>query len=324
MQDDEIQDDAAVASAAAWESRLEMLLTYIQPFEDYINGGQPAELCDDAKGRAFALSYSSISKLADNPLRFYEYVVNSKFLGRKEPTKAMLVGLIADDYILSRLIAGEAQAYVPMLGTHKRNTKAGKLSYAEELETLTAAYPNATIVDKDTYEKAQNVVNSLVGEYKYLGQKQYVRKAAYDLLITHAIASKQRFSYVCPTYGLKIVGEIDMYGRDANGEYYAADLKSMAAVDNKTFYYSIRDRLLYLQAYIYKLALKQVFGIEIKSYYVIAGCADGHSNIYRLTSRDFERGQQDYENGLSTFAHCQMLGAPAFISSYNIQQFEID
>lgn len=318
-----IEEDAAATPAAAWESRLEALLKFVEPFEAYINGYLPAELCEAASGRLFALSYTSISKLVDNPLRFFEYVVNSKFLGRKEPTKAMLVGLIADDYILSRLIAGEAQAYVPMLGAHKRNTKAGKEAHAAELSQLAAAHPQAQIVDKDTYEKAQNVVASLVGTYLYEGQEMYVRKTAYDLLITHAIGSKYRFKYVCPKYGLAVVGEVDMYGRNEYGDYYAADLKSMAAVDNKTFYWNVRDRLLYLQAYIYKLALKQTLGIDIQSYYVIAGCADGHSNIYKLSERDFAKGQQDYEQGLSTFADCAMRGAPAFISSYDIQNFEL-
>jgi hypothetical protein len=318
---DEVQDEAAAENAAAaWESKLEHLISYIEPFEEYINGQMPKELHPAAT--PFALSYSSISKLADNPLRFYEYVVNSKFLGRKEPTKAMLIGLIADDYILSRLVAGEEQAYVPMLNSHKRNTKAGKASYAEEVATLTTAHPNAIIIDKDTYEKAQNVVNSLVGTYTYNNQIHYVRKQAYDLLITNAVGSKKRFTYICPLFGLKVVGEIDLFGKDENGDWYAADLKSMASVDNKTFYYSVRDRLLYLQAYIYKLALKQVFNIEIKNYYVVAGCADGHSNIYKLNQRDFEKGRQDYEAGLSTFAECLMLGAPAFIQSYDIKKYE--
>jgi hypothetical protein len=318
----DVIDEAAGNTPAAWESRLDALLKYIEPFEDYINGGFPAELCSEAKNKPFALSYSSISKLVDNPLRFYEYVVNSKFLGRKEPTKAMLIGQIADDYILSRLIAGEQQAYVPMLGTHKRNTKVGKASFADEEASLKEAYPDATIVDRATYELAQNVVNSLVGEYQYQGIRHYVRQQAYELLQTYALASKVRFKYTCPKFGLTVVGEVDLYGKDAHGEWYAADLKSMAAVDNKAFYYSVRDRLLYLQAYIYKVALKQVFGIDIQSYYVIAGCVDGHSNIYRLTSRDFDKGKQDYEQGLSTFANCQLLGAPAFVSSYDINKYE--
>ena len=319
---EEEKDEAAANHAAAWECGLDVLLEYIQPFEAYINGEQPAQLCDAAKGRQFALSYTSISKLADNPLRFFEYVVNSKFLGRREPTKAMLVGLIADDYILSRLIAGDAQAYVPMLGQHKRNTKVGKAAYAEEEARLMVAYPDATIVDKATYEKAQNVVKSLVGQYNYEGVTHYVRRQAYDLLISYAVASKVRFNYICPKYGLPVLGEVDMYGRNAQGEWYAADLKSMNAVDNKTFYWNVRDRLLYLQAYIYKMALKQCKGIDISAYYVIAGCADGHSNIYKLTERDFAKGQQDYEQGLATFADCLLMGAPAFVRSYNIQEFE--
>jgi len=316
----DVIDEAAGSTPAAWESRLDALLKFIEPFEDYINGGFPDALCSEAKNKPFALSYSSISKLVDNPLRFYEYVVNSKFLGRKEPTKAMLIGQIADDYILSRM-NGEL-GYVPMLGTHKRNTKAGKASFLEEEEKLKAANPYAVIVDKATYELAQNVVHSLVGYYKYQGIDYYVRPQAYDLLERYAIASKIRFKYVCPKFGLTVVGEVDLYGKDANNEWYAADLKSMAAVDNKAFYYSVRDRLLYLQAYIYKVALKQVFGIDIQSYYVIAGCVDGHSNIYRLTSRDFDKGKQDYEQGLSTFANCQLLGAPAFVSSYDINKYE--
>ena len=316
----EITDEAAGSTSAAWESRLDALLKYIEPFEQYINGGFPDALCSEAKSKPFALSYSSISKLVDNPLRFYEYVVNSKFLGRKEPTKAMLIGQIADDYILSRM-NGEL-GYVSMSAVHKRNTKAGKQAFADEQDALKKRYPDAIIVDKATYELAQNVVHSLVGDYTYQGIRHFVRPQAYQLLDTYAVASKVRFKYVCPKFGLTVVGEVDLYGKDADGEWYAADLKSMAAVDNKAFYYSVRDRLLYLQAYIYKIALKQVFDIDIKSYYVIAGCVDGHSNIYRLTSRDFDKGKQDYEQGLATFANCQLLGAPAFVSSYDINKYE--
>jgi len=318
----DVIDEAAGITPAAWESRLDALLKFIEPFEDYINGGFPAELCSEAKNKPFALSYSSISKLVDNPLRFYEYVVNSKFLGRKEPTKAMLIGQIADDYILSRMNEGLDHAYQPMSKVHKRNTKAGKQAFADEQDEIQKRYPDATIVDKATYELAQNVVHSLIGDYQYNGVMHYVRQQTYDLLITYAKRSKVRFKYVCPKFGLTVVGEVDLYGKDAHGEWYAADLKSMAAVDNKAFYYSVRDRLLYLQAYIYKVALKQVFGIDIQSYYVIAGCVDGHSNIYRLTSRDFDKGKQDYEQGLSTFANCQLLGAPAFVSSYDINKYE--
>jgi hypothetical protein len=319
---EEIEDQAAASGVAAWECGLDILLEYINPFEAYVNGELPTQLHSSAQGRPFALSYTSISKLIDNPLRFFEYVVNSKFLGRKEPSKAMLIGLIADDYILSRLFAGEEKAYICMESTHNKRTKAGKEAFAAEEAKLMEQNPNAKIVDKATYEKAQNVVKSLVGEYQYFGKRMYVREKAYDLLITCAVASKVKFNYVCPKYGFPIVGEVDTYGRDANGDWYAADLKSMAAVDNKTFYWNVRDRQLYLQAYIYKLALKQALGIDIEAYYVIAGCADGHSNIYKLSERDFAKGQQDYEQGLATFTHCLMLGASAFIKSYDIQEFD--
>jgi len=308
-----IDELGQVEDAPMGVSSLPELLRYLEPFYAYISGSMPPQLRTDKK---FALSYTSICKMLDNPLRFFEYVVNSKFFGQRPATPAMLVGSIADDYILNRLVKNGELEFVPLRQHHKRNTKAGKEAYAKELAEVMASYPDATVVDAGVYNKAMRVVDSLVGTYSLNGKMHNVNPRAMQLLVDDALQSKWRFSFKCPFYHLPITGEIDVWGKDNEGNYYAADLKSMAAVDNKAFGWAIKDRLLPLQAYIYKLALKEVLGINITSYYVVAGCVDNHSNICKLSSAHFAAGEADYNEGVGAFSDCLLRGAEAFVKSY--------
>lgn len=315
--EDEIQGSeqgSDILVGRPFERNLEKLLPYLPDFFEYVNGLMPASLHTQ---KQFALSFTSISKLLENPLRFFEYVVNTKFLGASTTTKAMLVGQIADDYILGRIVNGDAAKYVGIKGDHKRNTKAGKAAYEAEIaQILNENEPDITVVEKATYETAERVIFSLVGTYRYNKREYAVNPQAMKILVERAKGAKQRFVFDCPEFGLPITGEIDVWGQFEDGSYYIADLKSMADVSSNAFDWAIRDRLLALQAFTYRTAMREAFGITVSQCYIVAGCADNHSNIKLLTSRDILMGEELYRSALSKFSACLMNGGHSFIKSY--------
>lgn len=239
-------------------------------------------------GKKFTLSASSLAKLHKNPLAFFLYVIDSKFVGtddEEEDTRAMLVGSVfhsitLDQRIMSRPCQFAVEPQLPEvefttdkltpMGNLTKEGKAEKDAFlaarkAEEQALFAAEKaknPHVEFVDSDLFEEAQNYSDLLLGEVTIEGEKKPLNPKAHGIL-SKVFATEVDFIFKCPKSKKMVRGFIDFIGFDpATNTFFAGDLKLMTrAVDKWSMMREVRDRKLVLQAYVYKHAISN--GIQL-------------------------------------------------------------
>lgn len=261
-----------------------LALVYLSDFYAYVLG-----IIDAPRtGKKFNLSATSLAKLHKNPLAFFLYVVDSKFVGEneeEEDTRAMLVGSVfhsitLDNRIMRRPCQYSIEPPLPAvefitdrltpMGNLTKEGKAEKDAFlaarkAEEQELFAAEKaknPNVEFVDADLFEEAQNYSDLLLGEVSIEGVIMPLNPKAHWIL-SMVFATEVHFMYKCPKSKKWVRGFIDFIGFDSRtNTFFAGDLKLMTrAVDKWSMMREVRDRKLVLQAYVYKHAIAN--GIQL-------------------------------------------------------------
>jgi hypothetical protein len=291
---------------------------YLAPFYDYVTGRKPSP-----KGDYFAFSYSSIAQLAQSPLHFFIYVVESKFAPKdKDDTDAQLVGKVFHNIVLDRHCMGRNLRYAEAdewCGL-SRATKEGKVLGAlfEQWQAMQQqATPEIQRVPKSVWDKAEALAYAVTGCYSFGGKIEYINPRANDIL-SGAVDTEIAFSYACERFGVPIRGYIDLIGRTPDGGLYLADLKSLRAVDSKSVYYTVRDSAYDLQAYLYSEAAQRMYGERPRNCYLVCAGESIHSNIYEFSPTDLSEAGKKYRAAMRNFAACVMADEPtAFLRSYS-------